>query len=758
MMNGLVRRSWMFLPGMALALVAPVRSQTLTPPPAFPGTVEGATSAPQAATLQNGESAALTINSITVSGDFKQQTSGGTCPQSPATLAGGASCIIMVTFAPKATGTLSGTLTVTDSTGKQTAPLTGTGDPSVTLNPTSLPFKSVPIGQTSTLTVTLTNNQATSLKFTSILTSGVAFAISSNTCGTGIGPSPASCQVGVKFSPTTIASFSGKLTFKDNAADSAQQVVNLSGSGAADLVSIAVTPTTPTIYVGSTQQFTATGTYSNGTTKNISTSVTWSATPPSIATISTAGLATGTAAGSTVVTAALGAITNTIPVTLTVIQLFAPTGSLITARYFHTATLLTSGLVLTAGGIGPVPGETGALGELSSAELYNPVTGVFTATTEPLNVAREQQTATLLNSGTVLLAGGSGGDGELNSAELYEPATGKFVLTNPLNTARYEHTATALPSGGVLIAGGYGGGAVLASAELYNPATRKFTTTNSLNTARFGATATLLPNGLVLIAGGADETGPLSSAELYDPTLGTFAPSTNTLNVARSFALATLLDTGEVLISDGYNYSVTGPLTSAELYNPTLDTFTPTSSQVATSYLGTITLLGNADVLVAGSVLNSASPELYTPSPGFSITSQMITPRDLQTATLLPDGAVLMAGGHSNVTNTVLAVAELYEPTTLAPPDLSSIAITPSSVPSLAVGGSQQLVATGTFGSAGGTQVLASVTWTSSNPAVATVTDDITNSGVVFGVSAGTTNVSACTGTICGVVVVTVAP
>jgi hypothetical protein len=211
-----------------------------------------------------------------------------------------------------------------------------------------------------------------------------------------------------------------------------------------------------------------------------------------------------------------------------------------------------------------------------------------------------------------------------------------------------------------------------------------------------------------------------------------------------------------VLISDGYNYSVTGPLISAELYNPSTDTFTLTGSQFTTNYLGTITLLGNADAMVTGSIYNADVPELYNPSSGtFANTSQLNTPRDLSTATLLPEGSLLVAGGHSNLTNTVLSSAELYSPTSLVPPNLTSISIAPASVPSLAVNGSQPLVATGLF-SDESTQVLYSAIWTSSNPAVATITDDSTNSGVVFGVAAGTTTVSACAGTICGQVTVTV--
>ncbi len=127
----------------------------------------------------------------------------------------------------------------------------------------------------------------------------------------------------------------------------------------------------------------------------LTTSVTWSAAPLGPASITTGGLATGLAGGTPTITAALGSVTGS--TVLTVLAVFVPTGSLNTARYYHTATLLTTGLVLMAGGIGPVPGGTGALGELNSSEKrYNPGTQAFTFTGN-LNVARDEHTATLLS-------------------------------------------------------------------------------------------------------------------------------------------------------------------------------------------------------------------------------------------------------------------------------------------------------------------------------------------------------------------------
>ena len=188
------------------------------------------------------------------------------------------------------------------------------------------------------------------------------------------------------------------------------------------------------------------------------------------------------------------------------------TGNLVTARYNHTATLLSSGKVLVAGG-------QGSSGILSSAELYDPATGRWSSTgsfTEYL--FRVNHTATLLPNGKVLVAGGNSESFLTENAELYDPATGSWSISGRLNFRREKHTATLLPNGKVLVAGGYDAyiGSYLASAELYDPATRRWSTTGGLNFGREKHTATLLPSGKVLVAGG-DNGSYLSSAELYDP-------------------------------------------------------------------------------------------------------------------------------------------------------------------------------------------------------------------------------------------------
>ena len=125
---------------------------------------------------------------------------------------------------------------------------------------------------------------------------------------------------------------------------------------------------------------------------------------------------------------------------------WAKTGSLTTARDFHTATLLQNGEVLVAGGIGTSD-------RLSSAELYDPAHGKWRATGN-MNHARDGHTGTLLNNGQVLVAGGTDGGADLASAELYNPATGSWTFTGSMSSPRNAHTPTLLASVEVLVAGG----------------------------------------------------------------------------------------------------------------------------------------------------------------------------------------------------------------------------------------------------------------------------------------------------------------
>jgi len=197
------------------------------------------------------------------------------------------------------------------------------------------------------------------------------------------------------------------------------------------------------------------------------------------------------------------------------------TGSMAATRFGHTATLLANGKVLVAGGAGMAPGATICCDPLASAELYDPASGIWTAT-GTMTIPRVDQTAVLLPDGRALVLGGA----DAGAAEVYDPGSGTWARTENMPTPRSDVSATVLHDGKVLIVGGgnqkdaQGLGVALASADLYDPGSRSWTTTASLSIPRYGHTATLLPDGEVLVAGGSDHGLPLASAELYDPGSG----------------------------------------------------------------------------------------------------------------------------------------------------------------------------------------------------------------------------------------------
>ncbi|WP_375771180.1 DUF5011 domain-containing protein [Archangium gephyra] len=225
-----------------------------------------------------------------------------------------------------------------------------------------------------------------------------------------------------------------------------------------------------------------------------------------------------------------------------------PAGILNTQRYHHAAVLLPNGKVLVAGG------RTGEFdsGTLASAELYDPATNTWSYTGS-MNTARAFHTMTLLPGGKVLVTGGSdASDGFLTSAELYDPATGTWTAVASLGTGRSSHTATLLPGGKVLVAGGAGLDVALsASAELYDPATDTWSATGSMLSPRRWHTANLLPDGRVLVAGGYHPfTGIQTASDLYDPATGKWS-KTAAMNVDRYKHTATLLEDGTVLAVGG---------------------------------------------------------------------------------------------------------------------------------------------------------------------------------------------------------------
>ena len=362
------------------------------------------------------------------------------------------------------------------------------------------------------------------------------------------------------------------------------------------------------------------------------------------------------------------------------------TGRMARPRSGGLAVQLLDGTVLVVGGNSNVADP--------AAELYDPRTGGWTAT-GPMVTPRMQFTATRLRDGRVLVATGAADSGVLAAAELYDPDTREWTATGPMQTARYDATASLLPDGRVLVAGGtivshYFNPSV-SSAELYDPATGSWMRTGSMQIARSGHTAILLPSGNVIVLGGWNLNDtlsyPLSSAEVYDSATGTWVAA-HDMTQSTIVQTATLLEDGRILVAGGTYKAPTpqfvtpngGIASTAELYDPTTDSWTATGSP-STSLVGpTATLLLDGTVLAAGGLdrregLAGPAAELYDPTTGaWTATSPMIQGRSGHTATLLRDGRVLVAAGISELASNPgdvpahdtgwLASAELYDPGT----------------------------------------------------------------------------------------------
>ena len=186
----------------------------------------------QTVTFTNTGSGPVTINSVSITGDFTNTTN---CS---GTIASGSSCNINIVFAPATSGTQTGTLTINDSAGTQTVALQGRGiSQGLSLSPATVFFGASQVGTSSpTQTLTLSNTGTVSLTLGSLVASS-NFSASSQ-CGTTLAAG-ASCQISLSFVPTALGALSGTVQISDaTGAVSATAVA----SGQGTLPGIAVTP------------------------------------------------------------------------------------------------------------------------------------------------------------------------------------------------------------------------------------------------------------------------------------------------------------------------------------------------------------------------------------------------------------------------------------------------------------------------------------------------------------------------------------
>ena len=285
-------------------------------------------------------------------------------------------------------------------------------------------------------------------------------------------------------------------------------------------------------------------------------------------------------------------------------------------------------------------------------------------------VPRALHTATLLDDGTVLIAGGITGrpSEALDSSEIYDPARGVFLSSGAMTIPRQHAVAARLSDGRVLVAGGFakgpsrffaasqgplGSSTALDSAEIYDPGSRTFSPAGSMGFTEIPHSATLLDDGNLLLVEN-------DSAKLFNPKAGAFTVAGQPL-VRRYQSAAVKMNDGRVLIACGG----VGPerWKSAEIYDPGSNRFARTGDMVEPLRWCHATVLPDGNALLLGSGARKA--EIYDPRAGtFSSTSEMLSELVEPLPSRLKDGRVVVTSGifPTYPVSKGGVTAEIYEP------------------------------------------------------------------------------------------------
>lgn len=301
--------------------------------------------------------------------------------------------------------------------------------------------------------------------------------------------------------------------------------------------------------------------------------------------------------------------------------------------------------------------------------------------------AQVHSTLTTLSDGRLLATGGPWGglgSGIPTSAacESYDASTGDWSFVYPMGSPRQSHAATRLADGRVLVSGGWAssgnsdGGKDLSDCELFDPETGSWSSTGSMRHDRYNHLAVLLQDGTVLAMGGwsyGARGGQLFSCEVFNPSTGRWSETASCPVIP---ATATRLTDGRVLVTSGPTRLWNGQLTGASacvLFNPSTGSFSAAGSlQVARPLGATASLLPNGMVLVAGGAsggfynrvfVGSTVCELFDPATNtFSPTGSLLAYRYGHSATVLSSGRVLIAAGFGGTSS--LRSCEIYDPVT----------------------------------------------------------------------------------------------
>jgi hypothetical protein len=437
------------------------------------------------------------------------------------------------------------------------------------------------------------------------------------------------------------------------------------------LLLLAVTPANPVILKGTTQQFNATAILvgQQTHTQDLTSQVTWSASPASTATVSVTGVATGVAAGSATIKAALRTysgsavlnVSSTPPPNLG--QWSAPFG--LGAIGIHAALLRTGQVLLYQYG---TPYGNGNRSCCSLAKVFDPNSYTITDVTLPFTRDIFCSGLNIQANGQVVITGGTYDplheDAGIFDTTIFDPETETWSDTGLMNYARWYPSNVELPDGTTLTMAGsnQAGNGRQRSLEIYSPATGSWTALPASANMQDKPEPELYPSLFLLPNGTVVDAGPNQTTRAFSPATKTWSTVGNMNYGYRDHESSVLLPGLEkVLISGG---SPT-PNSQGTTYTNTAEVIDFSSSTPAWVYTGNmnigryhhmLVLLGDGTVLAVGGAQNGHYgspvfvPELYNPTTG--IWTQMASQAGQRgyhsTALLLPDGRVLSAGSDSS--------------------------------------------------------------------------------------------------------------
>jgi len=531
---------------------------------------------------------------------------------------------------------------------------------------------------------------------------------------------------------------------------------------AATLVSIGVTPATPSIARGTQQQFTATGVYSDFSTQNLTAAVTWVSTAPSVASISTAaptiGLASAASAGTTTITASLGAVSGSTTLTVT------------------TATLVSIAITPSNATIAKGTDEVlTAIGTFSDNSTQN-ITGIVVwnssapAVASVASAAGSHEIASALMQGTATLTAAFGGVSGSTGLTV-SAATLVSIAVAPLNSSVANGTHEPFTAIGTftdnstqnittLVTWSSSAAAVasISNAATFNGIATALglgTTTITATLGGVSASTPLTVSAATLVSIGVTPANPsiakgttlqFTAIGVYTDNstqnltaVATWSSATATVatisNAAGSNGLASAAATGTTLVTANFG-GITSPSVTLTVTPATLVRIAVTAPSLSVA-------AGTPVQFTATGTYSDASTQILTTAVTWN--SGTTTAATISNAPGSNGLASTASAGNTLITAALGSVTSPAVTLTVTPATLVSIAVTPVSA-SIAAGTTQQFVATGTY-TDGSMQVLTTTaTWTSGTPATATIGNSPGTNGLATGLTLGTTLITAALG------------